>query len=217
VPSVPHSAPIYDVRIFDDLTASAADLEFVSVARVSGSGTWTPVNTGTATHLVIEDPVNGIDIPAGEQAVIEITVRLRTRRPTWPACSSRTRPPTPTTLVDNDPASTRPGGPGTTAPMTIVEPELTLEKSGPVRMLREGPPGTFTLNVHNIGDSPAFGLVITDLLPNTASGGMCDAAPSAGHGQLFQADGTTPVGAAAHPGRRLYATASAASPPACSR
>ena len=76
IPAVPHSAPIYDVRILDDLSLSAADLEFVSVSRVSGSGTWTPQNTGTATSLVIEDPVNGIDIPAGEQVVIEIAVRL---------------------------------------------------------------------------------------------------------------------------------------------
>ena len=76
MPSVTHSSPLYDVRILDDLLASAADLEFVGVAKVSGSGSWTPQNTGTATNVVIEDPVNGIDIPAGEQAVVEITVRL---------------------------------------------------------------------------------------------------------------------------------------------
>ena len=36
------------------------------------------VNTGSATSLVIEEPMAiGIDIPAGEQVVIEITVRLR--------------------------------------------------------------------------------------------------------------------------------------------
>ena len=37
------------------------DLRFVSVAKVSGSGPWTPVNTGTDTQLVIEDPTLGID------------------------------------------------------------------------------------------------------------------------------------------------------------
>jgi hypothetical protein len=75
VPSAPHSADLYDVRILDDLAASAADLEFVDVTKISGSGAWTPVNTGTATNLVIEDSTIGIDIPAGEQVVIEITVR----------------------------------------------------------------------------------------------------------------------------------------------
>ena len=67
---------MYDVRITDDLTASAADLRFVSVSKISGSGPWTPVNTGTDTNLVIEDPTGGIDIPAGEQVVVEITVVL---------------------------------------------------------------------------------------------------------------------------------------------
>jgi fimbrial isopeptide formation D2 family protein len=76
VPSAPHTAPLYDVRILDDLTVSAADLQFVSVAKISGSGAWTPVNTGSATNLVIEDSTIGIDIPAGEQVVVEITVVL---------------------------------------------------------------------------------------------------------------------------------------------
>jgi hypothetical protein len=57
VPSAPHTAPLYDVRIVDDLAASAADLQFVSVAKISGSGSWTPVNTSSGTApLVIEDP-----------------------------------------------------------------------------------------------------------------------------------------------------------------
>ena len=48
----------------------------VDVTKIAGSGPWTPVNTGTATDLVIEDPAVGIDIPTGEQVVIEITVVL---------------------------------------------------------------------------------------------------------------------------------------------
>ena len=51
VPSTPHTSPLYDVRILDDLVASTADLEFVSVTKVSGSGTWMPVNTGSTTML----------------------------------------------------------------------------------------------------------------------------------------------------------------------
>ncbi|MCZ6770561.1 MAG: hypothetical protein O7G83_01075, partial [Proteobacteria bacterium] len=55
IPSTPHSQPLYDVRITDDLAASAADLVFIGVSKVTGSLPWTPVNTGTATSLVIED------------------------------------------------------------------------------------------------------------------------------------------------------------------
>jgi len=195
VPSVTHSSPLYDVRILDDLLASAADLEFVGVAKVSGSGSWTPQNTGTATNVVIEDPVNGIDIPAGDQAVIDITVRLLDT-PTNVAGLVFTNTAAYTyNLADNDAATERPGEPGTSGPMTVVEPDLTLEKGGPLNM-RVGIPETFTLNVHNVGDSPAWNTTLTDLLPNQADGGMCDAAPAAVTAQVFEADGITPVGPA---------------------
>src|SRR5262249_2710948 len=42
VPSTPFPYPLYDVRITDDLGASAANLAFVSVAKIAGSGAWTP-------------------------------------------------------------------------------------------------------------------------------------------------------------------------------
>ena len=70
IPATPYAFPIYDVRIHDDLAASAAALRFVSVSRVAGSQPWTPVNTGTSTNLVLEDTTVGIDIPAGEQIVV---------------------------------------------------------------------------------------------------------------------------------------------------
>jgi hypothetical protein len=58
-----------------------------------------------------------------------------------------------------------------------------------------GVPGTFTLDVQNTGDGPAWNPTLTDLLPDTASGGTCDTAPSAFVAQVFAADGTTPVSA----------------------
>ncbi len=193
VPSVPHTAPLYDVRILDDLTASAADLEFVGVTKISGSGAWTPVNTGTATNLVIEDPSGGIDIPAGEQVTVEITVRLLD---TPTNVSGLTFTNTASYLfdtVDGDNASQQPGLPGTTEPMTIVGPDvLTLEKSGPAQMTL-GVPATFTLDVHDASSGPAWNLTVVDRLPNTASGGTCDAPPTALTARVFQADGVTPV------------------------
>ena len=65
--------------------------------------------------------------------------------------------------------------------MTIVEPELTLEKTGPPQLQR-GIPAVYTLNVHNVGDSPAYNVTLYDLLPNQADGGTCDAAPDTVHG-----------------------------------
>ena len=62
--------------------------------------------------------------------------------------------------------------------------------------MRIGVPGTFTINVHITGDSPAYNLTIIDLLPNQADGGMCDSAPTQVTAQLFEADGVTAVGPA---------------------
>jgi uncharacterized repeat protein (TIGR01451 family) len=193
VPTTPFPYPLYDVRITDDLGASAADLAFVSVAKISGSGAWTPVNTGSATNLVIEDPAIGIDIPAGQQVTVEITVRVLDT-PTNTTGLQFTNTGDYTFDVSNgSPLSQRPGLPGTTPPMTIVGPDVvTLDKSGPASMT-PGTPGTFTLDVHNAGTGPAWNLSIVDRLPNGGTGGMCDAAPTAITARVFQADGTTPV------------------------
>ncbi len=192
IPATPLAYPLHDVRITDDLAASAADLRFVSVAKISGSGAWTPVNTGTDTQLVIEDPAGGIDIPAGEQIVVEITVVLE-ETPTNVAGLTFTNTADYTfNWIDDDDTSQRPGAPGTTPPMTIVEPALTLEKGGPATMTT-GVPGAFTLDVHNTSATPAWNLTLLDRLPDGATGGTCDAAPSAVTAQLFQADGVTPV------------------------
>jgi uncharacterized repeat protein (TIGR01451 family)/fimbrial isopeptide formation D2 family protein len=194
VPAVPHSAPLYDVRILDDLTASAADLEFVSVTRVSGPGNWTPQNTGTATSLVIEDPANGIDIPVGEQVTVEITVRLQDTATNVRGLQFANTAAFTYNQLDNDGLTQLTGDPATTPPMTIVEPDLTLEKTGPLQM-RLGIPATFTLNIHNAGDSPAWNVTLYDLLPNQADGGTCDAPPQNLTAQVFEADGTTPFSA----------------------
>ncbi len=192
VPATPHSAPLYDVRVIDNLVASAADLEYVDVAYVAGPASWTPVNTGSATNLVIEDSGGGIDVPVGEQAVMDITVRLR-NTPTNVAGLTFTNTAAYTyNQLDNDTSTQLTGSAGTTQPMTVVEPELTLEKTGPAQM-RAGVAGTFVLNLHNTGDSPAHGVYVTDQLPNIATGGMCDTAPTQVSVQLFEADAVTQV------------------------
>jgi uncharacterized repeat protein (TIGR01451 family)/fimbrial isopeptide formation D2 family protein len=195
VPATPHTAPLYDVRILDDLDASAADMEFVSVTKVSGPGAWTPVNTGTSTNLVIEGNGGGIDIPIGEQAVIDVTVRLRDTPTNVAGLTFANTSSFTYDQLDNDGATQQTGRPGTSGQMTIVEPDLTLLKSGPPAMALTVP-GAFRLDVHNAGGARAFGSIVTDRLPNTANGGMCNAAPTQVTAQVFQADGVTPVAAA---------------------
>jgi uncharacterized repeat protein (TIGR01451 family)/fimbrial isopeptide formation D2 family protein len=200
VPAVPLPVALHDVRILDDLSASAADLSFVAVARVSGSLPWTPVNTGDATALVIEDQAGGIDIPAGEQIVIEITVVLSDTPVNVSGLLFSNSASYTYNSVANDPATRAPGAADTTGNMTIVGPDgLTLEKSGPATM-QLGTPATFVLDVHNPGSGSAWNPTVTDLLPQGPSGGMCGGAPVNVSAQFFQADGVTAVSAALVPG-----------------
>ena len=115
--------------------------------------------------------------------------------------------------LDGDAATELTGDPGTTPPMTIVEPNLTMTKGGPLQM-RIGVPETFTLDVHNAGDSPAYNLTIGDLLPKQADGGMCDVAPVQITAQVFASDGVTPVSAVLVDGTDY--TAVFAGDPSCS-
>ena len=186
---------MHDVRITDDLTASAADLTYLNVAKVSGTQPWNPVNTGTNKNLVIEDTTNGIDIPAGEQVVIDITVQVDDTGTNVSGLLFNNTATYTYNQLANDDASQQNGSASTTANMTIVGPDnLTLEKTGPAQM-RIGILETFTLNVHNTGTAPAWDLTITDILPNPTPGGMCDATPTNITAQTFLADGVTAVSA----------------------
>ena len=94
---------------------------------------------------------------------------------------------------NNDPTTRAPGGPDTTPDMTIVGPDvLTLEKTGPATM-QVGTPGSFTLNVHNPSSGIAWNPILTDRLPDGATGGTCGAGPSNVTAQFFEADGVTPA------------------------
>jgi uncharacterized repeat protein (TIGR01451 family)/fimbrial isopeptide formation D2 family protein len=193
VPATPSDTALHDVRILDDLTASAAVMHFVSVAKVYGIEPWTPENTGTDTNLVIEDTTIGIDIPAGEQVIVEITVMLdddaaNTDGLTFSNTASYTYD-----QIDDDPATQMPGGGDTTDDMTVVGvDDLTLEKSGPATV-QLGTPATYTLDFHNTSSGRVWNPTLTDLLPDGADGGMCVAGPSNVTAEIFEADGTTSV------------------------
>ncbi|GAA5524715.1 hypothetical protein Maes01_01272 [Microbulbifer aestuariivivens] len=185
------SAALNDVQLLLNLDSSAAELVFVEAVKVAGSAAFTPVNSGSATNLVIEDSAGGIDVPAGEQVVIDVMVRLRDANP-----------PNVDGLAFNNSASYRygfinddaasgqgAGGGNTTADMTVVEPtQLTLSKSGPARV-QAGLPGTFVLDAHNTGSGPAWDITLTDRLPDTAEGGMCETAPDNFSAQIVDGGG----------------------------
>jgi uncharacterized repeat protein (TIGR01451 family)/fimbrial isopeptide formation D2 family protein len=200
VPAAPRETALHDVRILDDIGASAADLSFVDVVKVSGSQPWTPVNTGTAAELVIEDTTIGIDIPAGEQAVIDVTVVLNDTDTNVSGLTFTNTADYTYNQVADDPAARAPGEPDTTAELTIVGPDtLILEKSGPATM-QVGTPALFTLNLHNTGTGTAWNPTIVDRLPNDAGGGMCSAGPANVNAWIYEEDGTTLVSGPLVPG-----------------
>ena len=199
VPEVPVDTYLHDVRVTDNLVASAAGLTFVSATKVSGSQTWTPTNTGTSTNLIIEDTSNGIDIPPNEQVEINIIV-LVTDNATKNVIG-RTFINTATytyNQVADDNTSQANGMAGSTVNMTIIEPDnLTLVKTGP-GSINIGTAETFTLNIQNTGTSSAWDMTIVDALPtfDPAAGGMCETVPTNIVAQMYLADGITTVGAA---------------------
>ena len=180
VPDAPQATALYDVRILDNLgsLAPGVDLIFVDVQKVSVPGSWVPVNTGTPTNLVIEDITNGIDIPAGEQAVIELTVVLRNSSNNVAGDTFTNFASYTFNTLDNDPGTQGIGGGDTTGPMTVVEPlTMVTQKTGPA-VISFGTPDTFSVDVQNTGTADAYDMTITDHLPDPNPGGMCDVAPT---------------------------------------
>jgi len=177
IPAARVDVPLYDVRILDDLGLSAADLRFVHATVFSG-GTWTLSNTGTATAPVIEDTTTGIDIPAGGQAVIDVTVELlntvtNTDGLVFSNSASFTYNRT------NGVGSTQTtGGLGSSGSMTVVEPDLTTAKAVGY-VLPAGKQSTdsamvgdileYTVTVSNVGDATAYDTGIADTLPSNLS------------------------------------------------
>ncbi len=196
VPAAPVNAALNDVRIIDDLSASAADLTFVSVAKVSGSQPWTPVNTGTPTSLVIEDPAIGIDIPAGEQIEIDITVMVADTATNVSGLDFINIAAYTFNQINGDPGTQADGGSDDSEIVTVVGPaELFLTKTGPPDM-QVGTPATFTLDIHNPSHpdaGTAWNLTILDRLPDGPTGGTCGAGPTNVSAEIVDGGTSTPL------------------------
>ncbi len=78
------------------------------------------------------------------------------------------------------------------ADFTLVPPVLEVTKSGPAT-LTVGQSGIFTIDTRNTGPNDAWNTRIRDVLPDGATGGMCDATPELLSAQVFAADGVMPV------------------------
>jgi uncharacterized repeat protein (TIGR01451 family)/fimbrial isopeptide formation D2 family protein len=222
IPASPQPTAMYDVHVTDDLSLAltGVTMSYVSGSAnahlVSGTQSWATLsNSGTATNLNLSDPTNGLDIPANDQLVVNITVVLNndTVNNTLGKQFQNTAKYT-FDSINNDTSSVKDGSPGTSGPVTIVGPTLTMQKSGPSTISAIAP-GTFTLNVQNTGGSTAWQTTLADILPNVTSpspGSMCSA-PTNVTARIYQADGVTPVSASLVSGTDF--TVSFAGAPAC--
>ncbi|MFO7619894.1 MAG: hypothetical protein R6W81_01330 [Bacteroidales bacterium] len=174
VPAVPQSAVLHDVRILDDLTTVGADLTLVSISKIAGSQAWTPVNTGTATSLVIEDTTNGIEIPANEQIVVGITMRMNNTVGNINGLTFSNAISYTYNTVDGDASSQTQGGSSATANMTVVEPDLTASKvasnatvgKAATDPITGGDTIEYIITVDNNSNSSAYDVNLVDTLPS---------------------------------------------------
>ena len=177
VPATATSVPLYDVQILDTLPAN---LSFVSAqAVVSGGGTWNLTNIGTATNLILHDPLNtGIDIPAGSQAVIQVTVALQNTATNISGVTFTNTASYTYDKINGDSMTQATGGAGTTSNMTVVEPHLTATKAvsyaSPAGQAitvpaKVGDVLQYTVTVTNNGGSEAYDADVMDFLPQNGS------------------------------------------------
>jgi uncharacterized repeat protein (TIGR01451 family) len=190
---------LHGVTVTDDLNESAAQLNYVSHA-IHWESTGVPLVEGVDYSftnvgglLSFELGTFGTIIPAGEQIVIELTVVLNddpanvnglefVNTARWDFGR----------LIDGVFYEPLPGENGITPPLTIAAPELVVTKTGPATM-NLGEWGEFVVDVANAGLSDAWDVGLRDLLPDGATGGMCDQTPEILSAQVFAADGVTPV------------------------
>ncbi len=173
IPNTPVDVPLYDVRILDNLGASAADMRFVGASVVSG-GSWTLSNSGTATNLLIEDTATGIDIPANGKAVIDITVEVDNTAVNQSGLSFNNVASYTYNRVNGSVAS-QTAGAQNAANMSLVEPLISgISKSfgfiSPAsKTIAEaataGDVLEFVVTAPSTGNSTAFDINIIDALP----------------------------------------------------
>jgi uncharacterized repeat protein (TIGR01451 family)/fimbrial isopeptide formation D2 family protein len=182
---------LHSITIWDDLTATGADLTYQSNTAYLQNGSNTTslgslTNTGNNKNLEFNraaNPVLGL-LPAGSQIVLNITVVLDDT----PANAPGTQFINTATWqfgrqIDNVYYEPLPGESGITEPMTIVGPDLVVTKTGPTSVINLGQWAEFTVDVWNRGTwaGDAWNVKIVDLLPSDSSnrfnGGMCDLTP----------------------------------------
>jgi len=193
----PDTDDVYHIQITDDLTATGADLTYLSNTAIlkNSDGTTTPLNplanSGDNKHLFFSYANNPAltTIPAGTQIVLELTVVLDDTSANVPGNQFiNTAHWELGRMINGTNYEPLPGQDGITQPMTIVGPNLVVTKTSNETALNLGDTAIFTIDVQNTGGGDAWNTTILDKIPI----GMCDYDPTATvTAQIFAADGAT--------------------------
>ena len=183
---------LHGITVTDDLNATGASLSYVShTITWRDDGTAVPHTFSNVGGLLTFD--NFPIVTAGRQFVIALTVVLNDTPANVPGTQFiNTAKWDFGRLIDGTFYEPLPGEWGVTPPMTIGAPVLVVDKSGPATM-NLGQWGNFAINVQNTGLGDAWNASVSDLLPDGATGGMCDRTPEVQSARVFAADGVTPV------------------------
>lgn len=196
----PSSHDLGNITVWDDLAATGVDLTLVSLsAHYKGSTTALPVtqlsdSTNRYLHFTLPN------IEARSQVEVEVTAVLNDTPANLPGMQfintakwsfSRWIDLDEDGLQDaNEYFNPLPGESGISTPMTIVAPNLVVNKTSTATALNLGDTAAFSIDVQNSGGGDAWNSTISDIIPT----GMCATDPSATlTARIVQADGVTPV------------------------
>ena len=188
------------ITVVDDLAATGVDLTLVELkAYYKGTSTEvaiTPLPDSTNRYLHFTVP----DIDAGKQVVVEVTAVLNDTALNVPGKQFvNTAKWSFARWIDLDEDGIQdadeyfnplPGESGISMPMTIVAPNLVVNKSSAATAINVTDNARFTIDVQNNGGGDAWNTTVTDRLPT----GMCATDPTATLAvKVVEADGATLV------------------------
>ena len=196
----PSSHQLGTITVVDDLASTGADLTLVSLnAHYKGTTTAVPItNLSDSTNKYLHFTLP--NIAAGNQVVVEVTAVLNDTPANVPGMQfintakwsfSRWIDLDEDGIQDaNEYFNPLPGESGISKPMTIVAPNLVVNKTSPATAINLGDTAAFTIDVQNSGGGDAWNARITDNIPV----GMCATDPTATlNAKIVQADGVTLV------------------------
>ena len=147
---------------------------------------------------VINDPLNTTSTI--DTLVIEYQARvLNDTLSETPTTQTLTNTATLQYIDGSGAAVIAPGRLESSAILTVLQPNLEVTKTSGAAIVQIGTPVSYSITVLNSGDSPAYNLTVTDVLPtfDPAVGGMCDTTPTSIVARMYLADGITPATGAA--------------------